>query len=861
MQIEPKYIIVDEKYTLSIIKKNKEFNEKKTFGITIFKKNLELHILNEDSINIMLKNKKYIYSFANLGIVLLSGIINFAFVTIQDVELAGFLCLSKIYKIKNINFIIIDPDMKESTKNVIQELNKEFINSQIKNGLYFSENTLNIELSYDDFYHHFNFNNPYYYHINKSIGSCYNFDYLQYFNDYSLMDLTSCLISGFFYQKAIKKQKKGEFNMNLIIRNKNLKEKEDEQYNLDEIEIVFLSSNLDKMFHFIFYIFYGDYLLNEHIIHYILKENVPKDKKEKGSVIIFDIIDKINEKLNQERDKYLEELKSKLIKDFIEDNHKFIFIQNKDKISDEIGTNKDLLKEIKFNYEKDGEKKNYQEKQLLLISNKESKESYYFQIIENIFLNLDYEILNKEGENLQKDINSFIIEALISYKNYINSKNEDCIKLYNIKPKSLNKDFINKYILAKNPEMKINNLDKKLSNEDNQIIIGKEEKENSKNESINSINKITKEIFIYIVTYNVNNFNIGSNENIDSLVSQLIFPKELHSFFENNGFPLFYCIGLQEIVELNTSNIVLFSGKNNANLWEIKISQILQDKYNYILQHKENLVGVLLLFFVKASEAKYITNTKKSIKKSGFMNQFGNKGSLFYEFIYKNKSFSFCTGHLCAGNNIKKYNERVNELTGILNHANDKSSNKFFKSDYFFIFGDLNFRVNNIDGKLFFEQVDEINSGLLLASDKKYKKIELNKERSERIKSENIILNTNLLDEKDDNEKKDKNKKERKISEKLFQIYFSDEFYNNDELTNLKSVFEKYNLKENKITFLPTYKYYKGINYYNATTRLPAYTDRILFKNTKEIKCLIYNNIELNYSDHKPIYSLLQIEI
>lgn len=176
------------------------------------------------------------------------------------------------------------------------------------------------------------------------------------------------------------------------------------------------------------------------------------------------------------------------------------------------------------------EKKNYQEKQLLLISNKESKESYYFQIIENIFLNLDYEILNKEGENLQKDIYSFIIEALISYKNYINSKNEDCNKLYNIKPKSLNKDFIIKYILAKNPEMKINNIDKKLSNEDNQIIIGKEEKENSKNESINSINKITKEIFIYIVTYNVNNFNIGSNENIDSLVSQLIFPKELHSF-------------------------------------------------------------------------------------------------------------------------------------------------------------------------------------------------------------------------------------------------------------------------------------------------------------------------------------------
>jgi hypothetical protein len=226
--------------------------------------------------------------------------------------------------------------MKESTKNLIHALNKEFINSQIKNGLYFSENTLNLELSYDDFYHHFNFNNPYYYHINKSIDSCYNFDYLQYFNNYSLMDLTSNIISGFFYQKSIKNLKKGEFKMNLIIRNKNLKEKQDEQYNLDEIEIVLISSNLDKMFQFIFYIFYGDYLLNENIIHYILKENVPKGKKQKGSVIVFDIIDKINEKLNQAKDKYLEELKSKLFKDYNEDNNKFIFIQNKDKISDEI---------------------------------------------------------------------------------------------------------------------------------------------------------------------------------------------------------------------------------------------------------------------------------------------------------------------------------------------------------------------------------------------------------------------------------------------------------------------------------------------------------------------------------------------
>ena len=202
-------------------------------------------------------------------------------------------------------------------------------------------------------------------------------------------------------------------------------------------------------------------------------------------------------------------------------------------------------------------------------------------------------------------------------------------------------------------------------------------------------------------------------ENLDTLFKELLFPKEAENIFSENGYPTFYCIGLQEMVKLNASNIVLFSGKDTANFWETKISHFLQTNYNYTLQYKENLVGILFLFFIKTSEAKNINKTKNSIQKSGFLNYFGNKGSLFYEFNYKDKNFAFCTGHLTAGSNIKNYNEREAQLINILNHQNNKDFIKFYKNDFYFIFGDLNFRVR-INKKFFFIKVDEINNNLFI---------------------------------------------------------------------------------------------------------------------------------------------------
>ena len=100
----------------------------------------------------------------------------------------------------------------------------------------------------------------------------------------------------------------------------------------------------------------------------------------------------------------------------------------------------------------------------------------------------------------------------------------------------------------------------------------------------------------------------------------------------------------------------------------------------------------------------------------------------------------------------------------------------------------------------------------------------------------------------------------RKIEEEQFKYYFLNKFVENEELNELKRILEQYDINEEKIKFLPTYKYIKGYNYYNVSKRIPSWTDRILFRKNKDIKCLYYDKINVKYSDHRPVYALFEIK-
>jgi hypothetical protein len=287
-------------------------------------------------------------------------------------------------------------------------------------------------------------------------------------------------------------------------------------------------------------------------------------------------------------------------------------------------------------------------------------------------------------------------------------------------------------------------------------------------------------------------------------LENLLFPKKYIEYFSNDFSPDFYCIGLQEIVELNISNIIFKSNFSIVKTITEKISTILFTKFGYQLIYKQTMVGLLFLFYVKSPLIPFISEIIDSNCKTGFIGLSGNKGYCMLQFCYNNKYFCFTTGHFCAGESKENFNQRKNELTSILtSNISSSKKPKYNSNDYYFIFGDLNFRI-------------EINKNQISKS--------VSIEKDELFEKKDILISL-------------------------------------DELNNLLDQIKA--LKEGKIGFFPTYKYIKNTNKYNLQKRCPAWTDRILYGNSKgnNITQIFYDDIDIRISDHRPVSSLFQIDL
>ena len=396
---------------------------------------------------------------------------------------------------------------------------------------------------------------------------------------------------------------------------------------------------------------------------------------------------------------------------------------------------------------------------------------------------------------------NFIKNEMLSLNNEINHKNAI--------DSDFNKSFDN---------IKINNTNNNIySNQKRSYSIS----------VFNDEENTNKKTTIFILTYNLCGLNI--NEIDDNQFSKILFPKDTKYYFTKISYPTFYCIALEEVVELNTLNILFKSNKEIIDAWEEKITNILQTKHNYVLILKENLVGILFLIYVKETEHKSITNKNKQIIKKGFFGQTGNKGYIVYNFTYKKANFAFCGGHLLSGEKEKEYTQRKLDLIEILNNSNDKGM-KFYKNDFYFIFGDLNFRVK--DEKL----IDLHNWS---------KKLNLKNNKND---DENNNIN--------DNDGGNYFIKDKDINSEKFQ-----EFMKNEQLRIFLGKLQRYNITEGYINFLPTFKYVIGTDDYDIFKRHVSWTDRILFKKNKNIEQIKYNRLNVKYSDHKPVYSLFSIKL
>jgi hypothetical protein len=311
----------------------------------------------------------------------------------------------------------------------------------------------------------------------------------------------------------------------------------------------------------------------------------------------------------------------------------------------------------------------------------------------------------------------------------------------------------------------------------------------------NSLNKFPcRDLNIFIASWNI--FGIDLPENFDFI--PLLFPNE------NKNIPDMFILGFQEIINLSPKNLILSSNSNTEKIENLR--KILIKNLNilgkYTIVKTSNLVGIYMIIFIKENLCEYISKIESCTIKTGLMGTLGNKGNCIIRFNFQDVSFAFSCCHLKSGEN--ELNSRILEISEILNKnikLKDSKEMMIKDHDIFFIFGDLNFRLD-IDMKKYLD----------------------------------LINNQNLK-----------------------ELLKYDQFNKNKNTTNKDLKL----LSELDINFNPTYKYQIGTNeYYIKEKYIPSWCDRIIFNKNMKIKGIYYTSVE-NYkeSDHKPIFGIYKIKI
>ena len=312
---------------------------------------------------------------------------------------------------------------------------------------------------------------------------------------------------------------------------------------------------------------------------------------------------------------------------------------------------------------------------------------------------------------------------------------------------------------------------------------------------------------LLVLTFNLAGASIkNSNGEIINYDITELFTNNI--LYKNNIAPDIIAIGLQEIIKLEVGNILLMQNSKNVEYWQNKFINTIKRIYpneDYILIKELDLVGILMLVLIKSKYNKNVRIINNIIIKNGMMGSLGNKGNVILILKIFESIVIFCSGHYTSGHSKNK--ERLKILDQVLNteikYNNIISSFKDF--DIWFIFGDLNFRIN-YDYENTIQLCQNKNIELLLNADQ---------------------FNLSKID----------NRKLDIIDEGL-------------------------------INFLPTYKYNKNNNNFAFEPnkmRVPSYCDRIFYKNNfKENHPSIilkqYDSISnVQFSDHRCVFGVFEI--
>ena len=258
--------------------------------------------------------------------------------------------------------------------------------------------------------------------------------------------------------------------------------------------------------------------------------------------------------------------------------------------------------------------------------------------------------------------------------------------------------------------------------------------------------------------------------------------------------------GFQEIMEMKSKNLKKIITEDNLkvkNRWRNFIAELFRGQFDVFFT--KNLLGLFVMVLVKPF---ILERFDIKIKESNFLRlgafKFANKASIYIQLSINYQIIRIANCHLASGTKDKNCKKRIENLQNVLELLKNGK-----KPILTFIMGDLNFR---------------------------------NKENFQIIQK--LIIKHKNTEKEDEKEK---------IIEEILKT---------EELSNiLKNNFP--NLSEEKINFLPSYKYSVGTNKYNYSEgkRVPSHTDRILFEINEDVLNINEYFVEDNthFSDHKPV--------
>ncbi|KAF8372810.1 unc-26 [Pristionchus pacificus] len=199
---------------------------------------------------------------------------------------------------------------------------------------------------------------------------------------------------------------------------------------------------------------------------------------------------------------------------------------------------------------------------------------------------------------------------------------------------------------------------------------------------------------IFVGTWNVNG---GKNmHNVafrnEAKLSDWIFPHaNLVSVSDMDENPDIVAIGVEELVDLNASNIVKAS-TTNQRLWCEGLRKTLHERAPYVLLGCEQLVGVCLFVFAKAALAPFLKDFSIASVKTGMGGATGNKGSVGLRLVVHSTSIVFVCSHFAAGQN--EIRDRNEDYATAMKKLQFSGGRTIDSHDVIFWFGDFNYRIS-----------------------------------------------------------------------------------------------------------------------------------------------------------------------